>query len=106
MPYTKGKEVEMKHTFIISTWYGADSYIQAAKMEINNGHNPEKYGHDFSRLPVKKKETALEYLRGWKKQAIEKGLQFLYSTYCREDAQYEIASTDKLVVARGWMKDL
>lgn len=76
----------MKPTLIVSTWYGAETYLQAARMEADNGHNPEKYGHDFNRLPVKKKETALEYLKGWKKQAIEKGLQSLYRTYCREDA--------------------
>lgn len=101
----------MKQTFVISTWYGADSYIQAAKLEANNGYNPEKYGHDFSRVGVKKQETALSYLAGWKQQAIEKGLQFLYRTYCREDAQYEITSTPdgynkKEVVASGFMKDL
>lgn len=101
----------MKQTFIVKTWYGAETYIQAAKKEVNNGYSPENCGHDFSRLTVKKKETALEYLKGWKKQAIEKGWQFLYRTYCREDARYEIVSTpdgynEEEIVASGWMRDL
>lgn len=100
-----------KQTFIVSTWYGATSYIEAARKEANEGYNPEKYGHDFYRLSCKKLETALKYLAAWKAQAKEKGLNFLYRDLLQDGAQYMIMTTpdgynEKDVVAAGYMSEL
>ena len=100
-----------KQTFIIQHWYGAPTYIEAARREANEGHNPQEYAHDFNRVGVKKVETALRYLKGWRDQAVEKGMQFLFGTLTRPDAHYEIIATPDGynlgdVVAFGMMKDL
>ena len=99
----------MKQTFIIQHWYGAPTYIEAARREINEGHNPEKYGYDFNRVGCKRLETALQYLRGWREQA--RSYSYLYGTLLRDDARYEIIETPDgyhlgKVVASGMMKDL
>ena len=76
-----------------------------------NAYNPKEYDHDFNRVSVKLVKTALRYLAGWRRQAIECGLQSLYATLCRDDARYQIIATPDgyhttEVVAEGWMKDL
>ena len=101
----------MKQTFIIHHWYGAPTYIEAARRDANEGYNPEEYGHDFNRVGVKKVETALHYLKSWKQQAVERGMEFLYRTLTHSDAHYEIIATPDGynpgdVVASGMMKDL
>lgn len=101
----------MKQTFIIQHWYGAPTYIEAARKNLNEGYAPEKYGTDFNRVGCKRKETALAYLANWKRQAIESGWEKLYRTLCRDDARYEIIATPDGyhlgdVVASGMMKDL
>ena len=100
-----------KQTFIIQHWYGAPSYIEAARRNVNEGYHPEEYGTDFNRVGCKRVETALGYLRGWRDQANERGLQLLYRTLTRPDAHYEIIATpdgyhEGDVVASGMMKDL
>lgn len=101
----------MKQTFIIRHWYGAQKYIEAARRNVNEGYNPEEYGTDFNRVGVKKVETALRYLKSWKRQAIEWGMESLFRTLTRPDARYEIIATPDgynlgEVVASGMMKDL
>ena len=101
----------MKQTFIIQHWYGAPTYIEAARRNVNEGYNPQEYGTDFNRVGVKKVETALRYLKSWKQQAIERGMQSLFRTLTRQDARYEIVATPDgynlgEVVASGMMKDL
>lgn len=100
-----------KQTFIIQHWYGAPTYIEAVRREANEGHNPQEHGHDFNRVGVKRVETALKYLKGWRDQARECGWNFLYGTLLRDDAHYEIIATPDgyhcgNVVASGMMKDL
>ena len=81
-----------KQTFIIQHWYGAGTYIEAARKSVN-AYNPQEYDHDFNRVSVKHVKTALRYLAGWRKQAIERGMQGLYRTLCRDDARYQIIAT-------------
>ena len=100
-----------QQTFIIQHWYGAPTYIEAARREINEGHNPKEYGHDFNRVSVKLVKTALRYLKGGRKQAKERGWTTLFATLTRDDAHYEIIATPdgyhcEDVVASGMMKDL
>ena len=100
-----------QQTFIIQHWYGAPTYIEAARREVNEGHNRKEYGHDFNRVSCKRLSTALRYLKGWRNQAREQGWEFLFSTLTRDDAHYEIISTpdgynEDKVVAAGMMKDL
>lgn len=100
-----------QQTFIIQHWYGAPTYIEAARREINEGHNPKEYGTDFNRVSVKLVKTALRYLKGWRKQAKERGWTTLFATLTRDDAHYEIIATPdgyhcEDVVASGMMKDL
>ena len=100
-----------KQTYIIQHWYGAPTYIEAARRNVNEGYNPEKYGTDFNRVSVKKVETALRYLAGWRRQAKEQGFEVLYQTLIRDDAHYQIIATPdgyhcENVVAEGMMKDL
>jgi len=101
----------VKQTFVIQHWYGAPTYIEAARRNMNEGYNPQEYGTDFNRVGVKKVETALRYLKSWKQQAVERGMEFLYRTLTRPDAHYEIIATPDGyhlgdVVASGMMKDL
>ena len=100
-----------QQTFIIQQWYGAPTYIEAARREVYEGHNIQEHNTDFERVSVKKVSTALRYLKGWRKQAKEKGYTTLYTTLTRDDAHYEIIATPdgyhtENVVASGMMKDL
>lgn len=100
-----------KQTFIIQHWYGAETYIEAARREVNEGHNPKEHNHDFNRVGCKRVETALKYLANWRKQAKEYGYKTLFGTLTRDDAHYEIIETPDgyncgAVVASGMMKDL
>lgn len=66
---------------------------------------------DFWRVGCKRKETALKYLKGWKKQAIEKGMESLYKCFFVEGATYQIIETpdgynEGETVLSGQMKDL
>lgn len=100
-----------KQTFIIQHWYGAETYIEAARREVNEGHNPKEHDHDFNRVGCKRLQTALKYLANWRKQAKERGWETLFGTLTRDDAHYEIIETPDgyhhgAVVASGMMKDL
>ena len=100
-----------KQTFIIRHWFGAPTYIEAARREVNEGHNPSEYDHDFNRVSVKQVKTALRYLKGWRDQALQRGWTTLFATLTRDDARYEIIATPNgydgdEVVACGMMKDL
>lgn len=95
-----------KQTFIVEHWYGAPTYLDASRLS-----NGETVDHDFNRVACKRASTALKYLAGWRKQAIEKNLQWLFRTLTRDDAHYAIiatpdGSTPTEVVAEGMMKDL
>lgn len=78
--------------------------------------NKDKIGdpshvYDFFRVGCKRKETALRYLKNWKKQAIERGWKFLYPCFFCEGAKYEIIETPngydcETVVYSGYMSDL
>lgn len=99
-----------KQTFIIQHWYGAETYLGAARREANEGHNPKEYDHDFNRVGCKRLQTALKYLKNWRKQAKERGWEYLYAVLIRDDARYEIRATpdgyhEEGVAAKGWMKE-
>jgi hypothetical protein len=101
-----------EQTFIIKHWYGAETYSEAIKKQsLTDGSGNKVSEHDFNRVGVKRKETALKYLAGWRQQAIQKGWIRTFATLCRDDARYEIIATpdgyhETEVVASGWMKDL
>lgn len=95
-----------KQTFIVEHWYGAPTYQEAERLS-----NRETIDYDFNRVGCKRVSTALKYLAGWRKQAIEKDLKWLYPTLTRDDAHYAIIATpdgytETEVVAEGMMKDL
>lgn len=48
---------------------------------------------DFFRVGCKRAETALRYLKGWKQQALDKGLKSLYNVFFEEGATYSIVAT-------------
>lgn len=98
-----------KQTYIVQHWYGAETYTEASCKSTPD--NEDVCGHDFNRVSCKRVSTALRYLAGWRRQAIERNLQWLYRTLCRDDAHYEIVATpdgyhETEVVASGMMKDL
>lgn len=95
-----------KQTFIVEHWYGAPTSREASRLS-----NGKTIGYDFNRVGCKRVSTALRYLAGWRKQAIEKDLQWLCPTLTRDDAHYAIIATpdgytETEVVAEGMMKDL
>ena len=101
-----------RQTFIIKHWYGAETYSEAIrKQDLHDVDGNPVSEHDFNRVGVKRKETALRYLAGWRKQAFRNGWTRTFATLCRDDARYEIIATpdgyhEEGVVASGWMKDL
>lgn len=95
-----------KQTFIVEHWYGAPTYREAVR-----NSNGETVDYDFNRVGCRRASTALKYLAGWRKQAIENNLKWLFRTLTREDAHYAIVATPDgytptQVVAEGMMKDL
>lgn len=86
----------MKQTFII---------------EVNGLESPlfPKY-YDFWRVGCKRKETALNYLKGWKQQAIDNCCESLYKCFFVPGATYSIISTPENgaqdTVLSGLMEDL
>ncbi len=101
-----------QQTFIIKHWYGAETYSEAIrKQSLTDGNGNKVSEHNFDRVGVKRKETALKYLAGWRQQAKVSPWAFLHGTLVRDDARYEIIATpdgyhETEVVASGWMKDL
>lgn len=66
---------------------------------------------DFWRVGCKRKETALKYLKGWKKQALDNGLDSFYKCFFVTGATYQIIETpdgynEGETVLSGQMKDL
>lgn len=99
----------MRQTYIIRHWYGADTYREASY--ATDGRGTVVREHDFDRVGVKTVKAALRYLKGWRRQAIARGLTRTFATLTRDDARYEIIATPdgyngSEVVASGWMKDL
>lgn len=100
-----------KQTYVVLLWYGAATYIEAARRELNEGHDPSQHGHDFHRVGCKQLSTALRYLKGWRKQAKDEyGDSCIVATLTRDDAHYQIEATpdgyhSTGVVASGMMKD-
>lgn len=95
-----------KQTFIVEHWYGAPTYREAVR-----NSNGKTVDYDFNRVGCRRASTALKYLAGWRKQAIENNLKWLFRTLTREDAHYAIVATPDgctptQVVAEGMMKDL
>lgn len=95
-----------KQTFIVKHWYGAPTSREASRLS-----NGETIDYDFNRVACKRVSTALRYLAGWRKQAIEKNLKWLFRTLTRDDAHYAIVATpdgytETETVAEGMMKDL
>lgn len=49
--------------------------------------------YDFFRVSCKRASTAQKYLKGWVKQARDRGLEFLYKGFFINDATYTITET-------------
>lgn len=101
----------MQQTFIIKHWYGAPTYRDAIRSDKYDKDGRKVCDHDFDRVGVKRVDTALKYLKSWRRQAKEKGYVTLFATLLRNDARYEIVATpdgyhETEVVASGMMKDL
>lgn len=67
--------------------------------------------YDFFRVGCKRVETAKRYLKGWVKQAKEKGCEFLYKGFFMEGATYIITATPdgyhkEYIAASGKIADL
>ena len=101
----------MAQTYIIQCWYGAATYVEAARKEINKGHDPSQYGCDFFRVGCKQLTTAFRYLKKWRRQAKDKyGDSCIFATLTRNDAHFAIEATpdgyhSTGVVASGMMKE-
>ena len=97
-----------KQTFVLEVWCGASSPIEAERNRINGNKDCH---YDFYRYCCKKAETIELYLVGYVEQASEKGLQWLYPFFFREDGMYQIVSTpdgynSEGIVKSGYIKDL
>lgn len=90
-----------QQTFIIKFFKDAETYRDA----IRSGKE-----YDFNRVGCKKLGTCRKYIKSWRKQAIEKGLQSLYRILTSDDGRYEIEATPNgysgEVVERGFIRDL
>lgn len=81
-------------------------------IQVNKEKRSELNGlYDLWRVSCKKKETALRYLKNWKKEADEKGMHYLYRCFFCEGATYEIVATpdgynETEVVLSGLMSNL
>lgn len=95
-----------QQTYIILQWFGAPTYREASRNDDN-----KTIVANFDRVTCKRATTARGYLAKWRKEALEQGLQWLFKTYCRDDAHYQIVATpdgyhETEVVLAGVMKDL
>lgn len=66
---------------------------------------------DFYRVSCKQVKTCLQYLKGWREQAKEKGLVFLYPDLLSNDASYKVIATpdgynETETVASGLISEL
>ena len=97
-----------KQTFVLEVWCGASTPIEAERARYN-GNKDCKY--DFFRYDCKRIKTIEQYLIGYVEQARERGMQWLYPYFFREDGMYQIISTpdgynSEGIVASGYIKDL
>ena len=97
-----------KQTFILECWCGAPTSIEAQRGQINRDKN---CNYDFYRYACKQAKTIERYLVGYVEDAREKGLQWLYPFFFREDGMYQIVITPdgynrEGIIKSGYIKDL
>lgn len=97
-----------KQTFVLECWCGAPTPIEAGRKCINGDKDCE---YNFYRYDCSSEKTIIRYLIGYVQQAKEKGLQWLYPYFFRDDGMYQIISTPDGynsgdVVASGYIQEL